>query len=226
MDLNALFAAYYFQYRVQADTPASTDDEYKVFIALANEGINRWANYEDTFWHELYSTLKDSGEGDLTLSTDTEYQTPSDMRKVGGKIRVYNSNNQTLKRIPIIEPGNVQFMSDTASFAYFTGDSNSGFTLHINPEPETAIQGMSLDYIYYKAATLLAAGVDKPQMSQPYFIVHRALANRFRGSRNPYYASAKNDAEDVLQTMKIENDAGSPADPWSLEDHSSGRFGI
>lgn len=226
MDLDELFAAYYALYRTEADTPNSSDDEYIVFTALAKEAVNRWSNYENTFWKELYNTLQLSGDGDLTLETGvTEYSTPDDMRIAGGKIRLYDDNGATQARIPIIEPGEVQFMSDEASYAYFIGDPNNGFNLIINPEPTASYNGLNMDYVYYKKPTILAEGSDITEMSQPFFIVHRSLANRFRGSRNPYYQSAKNDAEDVLRTMQLENNSGSPADPWQLKDHSGTSFG-
>lgn len=229
MNQKDLFAAYYAQYRTQADTPASSDDEYIIFTALANEAINRWANYENTFWKELYQTAQLDGSGDLKLvAGETDYGTSDDMRIAGGSIRVFDDNGMTVGRVPIIEPGEAQFKSDLASYAYFIGDPNSGFTLKINPEPSTAWAGMNIDYVYYKKpTTFVDTKTDTfPNMSQPYFIVHRALASRFRGSRNPYYQSAKNDAEDILRTMQLENNSGSPADPWQVPDHSSGIFGV
>lgn len=227
MDLDSLFSAYYTQYRVEADTPASTDDEYIVFTALANEGINRWSNYDNTFWKELWNTLQISGDGDLQITTgQTEYVAPDDMRVAGGKIRIYDNSGSTIARIPIIEPQDVQFQGDLTQYAYFIGDPNNGFTLNINPAPTSTWNGMNMNYIYYKKPTLLVTGSDLTEMSQPYFIVHRALANRFRGSRNPYYNSAKTDAEDVLKTMQMENNSGTWSDPWKLADNSSGRFGV
>lgn len=233
MDQDDLFGAYYAQYRTQADTPNNTDDEYTIFTFLANEAINRWSNYDNTFWKELYMTLQISGDGDSVIASGTtEYDAPDDMRIAGGKIRVFDNTGRTIQRIPIIEAQDAQFKSDNSSYAYFIGDPNNGFTLVLNPGPTSAIIGMNMDYVYYKKPTIFdlisansQAGSISTEMSQPYFIVHRALANRFRGSRNPYYQSAKNDAEDVLRTMQMENNSGNWADPWKLEDHSAGRFG-
>lgn len=223
MDFTNIFAAYYVQYRTEAVTPASSDDEYTIAIALANEAINRWANYDNTFWKELYQTLQLSGDGDSSIVTgQTEYQTPDDMRIAGGKIRIYNSLGTTIARIPIIEPQDVQFQGDLKSYAYFIGDPNNGFTLNINPEPSADWSGLSINYVYYKKPTIFTSSntSDFVEMTQPYFVVHRMLANRFRGSRNPYYTSAKTDAEDVLRTMQLENNSGNWADPWKLADNS------
>lgn len=228
MTQDELFAAYYLQYRTEADTPNSEDDEYIVFTGLANEAINRWSNYDNTFWKELWQTLVLSGDGDQQLiAGQNEYECPDDMRIAGGKIRIFNSEGRTVKRIPIIEPQDVQFQSDMANYCFFTGDPNNGFTLTINGDITPEMDGLNMNYVYYRKPDLFArsSGNDLPQMSQPYFIVHRALANRFRGSRNPYYQSAKNDAEDILKTMQMENNSGTWADPWKLADNSTGRFG-
>ena len=228
MNQDAIFSAYYTQYRVEADIPNTLDDEYKVFTPLGNEAINRWSNYDNTFWKELWQTLQLSGDGDNTLVTgQNDYSTPEDMRIAGGKIRIYDSTGATVIRIPIIEPQDTQFQADLANYAYFTGDPNNGFTLTINGTITANMNGLNMNYIYYRKPDLFSAAGsgDSPQMSQPYFIVHRALANRFRGSRNPYYQSAKNDAEDILKTMQLENNSGNWADPWKMADNSSGRFG-
>lgn len=228
MTQDEIFTAYYTLYRVEADIPNNEDDEYKVFVGLGNEAVNRWSNYDNTFWKELWNTLQISGDGDLTLESGTnEYECPVDMRIAGGKIRIFDEGGHTRMRIPIVEPQEAQFQSDTAFYAFFTGDPNNGFTLNINGDITEEMDGLNMNYVYYKKPTLFAVenGNILPQMSQPYFIVHRALANRFRGSRNPYYQSAKNDAEDVLKTMQMENNSGTWDNPWKLADNSSGRFG-
>lgn len=226
MNLDDLFAAYYLQYRTEADVPNSEDDEYIIFKGLSKEAINRWANYDNTFWKELYMTLQIAQDGDLVLVEGVnEYATPEDMRIAGGFLWLFNAAGATQKRIPILSPEKVQFQTDSASYAYFIGDPNNGFTLNINGDITAAMAGLHMNYVYYKKPDILSTGSDLPNMSQPYFIVHRSLANRFRGSRNPYYQSAKNDAEDILKTMQMENNSGSWSDPWQLQDNSSGRFG-
>lgn len=226
MDLDTLFQQYYFQYRTEAQTPGSTDDEYIIFTGLANEAINRWANYDNTFWKELFDTAQNDGSADLTVESATQqYDAPDNMQNAGGFIRIYDNLGNTIRRLPIIEPQDVQFQADIAQYAWFQGDPNNGYLLNINPTPDNVIVGLNLDYVYYKQPTLLASGSDVSEMAEPYFIVHRALANRFRGSRNPYYQSAKADAEDVLKTMKMTNDSGNWSNPWSLADHSGGIFG-
>lgn len=227
MTYDDIFAAYYALYRAEATTPASTDDEYIIGKPLANEAINRWASYDNTMWQGLFQTLRLSGDGDATIiASTTEYTAPGDMKQGGGFLRIFTSaTNVTVARVPIIEPQDAQFQGDTASYAYFIGDPNNGFTLVLNPVPTTPWVGKSMDYVYYKKPTLITTGTDVTEMADPYFIVHRMLANRFRSSRNPYYSSAKSDAEDALRTMQLTNNSGDWANPWSLPDHSGTTWG-
>lgn len=226
MDYNDIFEAYYTLYRAEAEVPNSEDDEYAIGIPLANEAINRWSSYDNTMWKELFTTAQEDGDGDLVLSLgETDYDAPSDMKAAGGFIRVYDDSNATVARIKIIEPQEAQFLSDSRQAAYFIGNPNSGFTLKLNVAPDAALAGKNIDYVFYKKADKIEIGEDSPEMSDPYFIVHRMLANRFRSSRNPYYTSAKSDAEDALRMMQLQNNSGNWADPWSLTDHSGTQWG-
>ena len=230
LDFTDIFSQYYTLYRGEADVPASTDDEYTIALALSKEAITRWANYDGTYWKELFTTLQSSTQVSPTLVTtvttgDSTYTAPTDMREAGGFIRLKDSDGYTVHSYPIIEPEQTQFRSDTATYAYFTGDPNNGFVLHLNPAPDASLNGLDIDYTYYKKPTYFTTGTEKTEMADPMFIVHRMLANRFRVSRNPYYSSAKIDAEDCLKTMQADNNSGNWADPWSLSDPTGSVWG-
>lgn len=98
-------------------------------------------------------------------------------------------------------------------------------TLNINPAITSEDNGKSINYIYYRKPTLYTSGSTISEVPDPYFVVHRMLASRFRGSRNPYYNSALRDAEDALQTMKLDNDSGTFANPWQVPDRSGSTWG-
>lgn len=232
MDFDSIFEAYYNLYRLEAETPSTTDDEYPIAIRLANEAIRRWANYDGTYWHELFSTAQtDSTGGVVTITTGTtDYAAPTNFREAGGYVRILDANGVTVRRYPIADPEKKQFYSDMSQYCYFTGNQKTGFTLHLNPTTDTTINGLRIEYDYYKYPTLIPSDVDdagivKPEMQEPYFMVHRMLANRFRGSRNPYYGTAKTDAEDALRTMQAINNSGSWANPIKMEDPSGTAFG-
>lgn len=102
---------------------------------------------------------------------------------------------------------------------------NAGFTLNINPAPTSAINGLDIDYVYYKKASPYTIGTSQSEVSNAEFIVHRMLAQRFRASRNPYYNSALRDAEDALKIMQIDNNSGTWSNPWNMSDTSGSVWG-
>lgn len=227
MTYSEIFAAYYSQYRAEATIPVAADDEFIIGMRLANEAVNRWANYDNTYWKELFTTAQTTSTGGVvTVTTGVKtYAAPTAFREAGGFVKILNSSGTTVRSYPILDPQDAQFRSDTATYAYFTGSPGSGFTLRLNPAPDASVNGLRIDYVYYKLPTIFAAGTDVSEMSQPYFIVHRMLANRFRASRNPYYQDAVADAEDILKTMQMDNNSGSWANPFSVQDRSGAQFG-
>lgn len=228
MDFDEIFEAYYTQYRTEASIPNSSDDEYAIALPLANEAVSRWQNYDGTYWKELYSTLQTAVDGDKTIVSNTYlYDAPTNMREAGGFVHLLDpTTRSTRMRIPIIEPQDAQFKGDNSKYCFFTGNFSLGFTLHLNPTPDASLVGCLIEYVYYTKATRFSTGgAQTTEMGDPYFMVHRMLANRFRGSRNPYYQSAKNDAEDALKTMQMTNNSGNWADPWKLADNSGSSWG-
>lgn len=226
MNYNDIFEAYYNLYRAEATTPASTDDEYTIGMRLANEAVNRWAQYDATYWRELFATLIGADDGTKTLTTGTTtYDCPSDMQEAGGLVKVIDGNGNVVKNLPIYEVQDVQFQNEMADFCYFTGNPSTGYTLNFNLAPDSSVNGYELNYIYYKKPTLFTTGTDTTECPDSYYIVHRMLAMRFRVSRNPYYTTALRDSEDALQIMKMNNDSGTWADPWKVPDRSGSVWG-
>lgn len=227
MDANDIFEEYYTLYRAETPVPASTDDEYALFLVLSREAINYWQHYDNTYWKELFTTLQLTGTGGTkTITTGTAtYAAPTDMQEAGGFVRVQDTNGTLLQKYPILEPQDVQFRADTSTYCWFSGNPQGGYTLYLNPAPPSSLNGKAINYVYYKKATLLTGGTIKPEMSNPYFIAHRALANRFRASRNPYTQTAKSDAENAMRIMQLKNNSGNWADPWKVADNSGSSWG-
>lgn len=225
MNFDEIFEAYYNLYRLEKDTPTTEDDEYPIAMRLANEAVNRWSTYDGTYWKELFTTLQQADDGEKTIdATVTEYAAPTDFKEAGGFLRLKDDNGNTRATFAILEPQEAQFRNDNGRFCYFTGNPGLGYTLHVNGLLP-ADTGTNMDYVYYKRPSTFTTGTDSTEMSDPYFCVHRMLANRFRGSRNPYYSTAKQDAEDVLKIMQMDNNSGSWANPWSLPDNSGTQWG-
>lgn len=226
MDFDGIFELYYTLYRLEAQIPVSTDDEYVIALPLANEAVKRWARYENTYWKELFTTLIESGEGTTIAADTTSYDTPEDFKEGGGRIRILDTNGNTVRQYRIIESQEAQFRTDNSQYAYFSGNPSDGYKLNLNPIPDSAIVGLRIDYDYYKLPTLFTTGTDITEVPEPDFIVHRMLGNRFRGSRNPYYSSALRDAEDILKTMQLKNNSGTWDNPWRVQDNSGSSWGL
>jgi hypothetical protein len=226
MTFNQIFTAYYSLYRADSDAPVSGDDEHTVGIRLANEAISRWENYDNTYWKELYETNQSDGSGSQTISTGQQvYDAPDNFRESGGFVRVLAANGSDKTVYPIIEPSEVQSKTSTQTYCYFKGNPSFGYTLNLNPAPTSENNGLNIEYDYYKAATQLTADADITEMTDPYFIVHRMLSSQFRAARNPYYGSAKSDAENLLGQMKMNNDTGGITNPPTLKDLSGSVWG-
>lgn len=213
MQFDEIFEAYYTLYRAESETPDTSDDEYIVAMRLANEAIQRWANYDGTYWKELFA------QGTLSSVSGTNtYTAPSDMQEVGGFIKL------GMTSVRIVDPQEKQFQGDMGNYVFFTGNPGNGYTLNFNRG--VTVDGVNnITFTYYKKPDLITAGTDIPEMSNPYFMVHRMLAQRFRVSRNPYYQSALRDSEDALKIMKMDNDSGSWANPFSVPDRSGTVWG-
>jgi hypothetical protein len=222
MNFDSIFQAYYSLYRGDSDVPASTDTEYIVGMRLANEAINYWANYDNTFWNELWTenSLSTNIAGQTVINGQASYPLPADYKDIGGYIQLVGPTGVTY-RIPRIEPNQVQFQRDLATYAYIADGQ-----LHLNPVPNADIAGFAINYGYYKQPTYFTIGTSVTEMSNPYFIVHRMLGQQFRISRNPYYQSAIRDAEDAIRKMQLENNSGSWDNPWQDTDNSGSVWGV
>lgn len=100
-----------------------------------------------------------------------------------------------------------------------------GYVLNLNPAPPSALNGMDIDYVYYKKPTYFTTGTSTTEVPDPYFIAHRMLANQYRAARNPYYSSALKEAENLLRIMQADNNSGTYANPWQMADNSGSVFG-
>ena len=149
MTFSELFETYYTLYRSESDAPGTSDDEWAIAVRLANEAISRWENYDNTFWQQLYATVIIT-----TVSGQSTYTCPSDMRSVGGFVK------HGMVTIPIKNLEDVQFLSPDSNFAYFTGDPTNGYTLNLSRSPEN--DGETLTFMYYKKATKVVDGDSTP----------------------------------------------------------------
>lgn len=230
MDFQTIFNEYYTQLRGDSDIPDTTDDEWKIAIQLCNQSIRRWDRVDAILWNELFAQLSDADDGDTIVVTGVvDYDAPTNFRKPGGWVNFKDSDGNVQKVLKVLQPFETQLYTDSSEYAWFTGDPNNGYTLHVNPSPTTTESGYSLEYMYYKKPTTLTTaetGTTLIEMSDPNFCVQDMLANRFRNMRIwPAYQTARKDADQTLANMINDNAAGTNYNSWTVPDSSGGGFG-
>lgn len=198
------------------DTLWATDSsEYGTAKGFLNMGIGEWELYDNTRWNCLFTTLTAASTGTKTTTAgDYDYACPDDMRFPGTYVRTVNSaGNSTYWEV--IDPvGQAAYANSTTDkICWFTGSTNTGFTLNFNPNA-TLTTGETIKYEYYKKATLSSATTDQPELSDPYFLVYFIAAHMSdEGLDNTYY----NIAQSKLEGMRVNNMAALAGQPNSIE---------
>jgi hypothetical protein len=186
------------------DTPADGDDEWLTRLNLIYQAIGNW-EAQDVLWNELWTTYTHGS----TLSAATTYViTATDFRFPGGYIRL--TLNGATSYIPIIKPSQAQSNIDVSrQAAYFTGNNNAGWTLNLTWTPASGdgTFGATLAFDYYKYAFKPATAAQKPEMSDPNYIVYWVAGqqNLLEGNNNQYSVYDAQSLE-CLDNMRIMND--------------------
>jgi hypothetical protein len=225
MNFQDIFATYYTQFRGDSEVPETSDPEWTTAIRLANTAIAVWRNVDGVLWNELWSKNSE-GDGSTSLAEgELSYDAPSDFYRPGGFIRLRDGDNNVVDYVKVIDPSEAQ-ANVGGMYAYFSGSPNLSTQLTFGTAPVASQDGLTIDYDYYRQPTMITDGDSQPDMADPYFIVHRMLADRFRASRNPTgYQTASRDADIALQNMIQRNSMGAPYSGWQIPDFNTGVFG-
>jgi hypothetical protein len=203
-------------YNFSSTPPSSGEEEYEVWLSLFNVAVNLWER--EAFWKELYVELADAADGDKTTVADTyEYDTPTDFRfHVGGYVWLGDDINKSAYQV--IKPTEKPLhLNDTGRWCYFLNG-----TLYFNPNlPITG--GATINYEYYKTATVLTTGTDVFEMSDPMFAVYFALAELKKDEGD---VSAAQITTQKLNKMIDENDAVGWFQSDSLMNKTAEGFGV
>lgn len=208
-------------YENDPDTPASTDDDYLIRRRLMNAMVNRWENNMGTLWNELWTNTSVSSTGaTLTIATaDSTYAAPTSFLFPGGFVKVLNADGTVADTYPVVKVDQVQSMAASDKYCYFRGDTNSGYTLVMNPAPGPELNGLTLNYDYYKRATAFTGTTVTPEMSDPYYIVHGVVAELHKADNNlALYDSSLAEAEDRLKQMVMKNAMFTHYQDFGMED--------
>lgn len=187
------------------DTPASNDDQWLIRLNYINLAVSSWAS-KDILWRELYITYTASA----TISTSRTYAIDgvNDFRMMASLLRLTDVNG-SIKYIDIIEPDKLTAYRGNGRVAYITGNPAIGYTLNLGWTPAVGDSdyGNTISFDYYSAGTKLANPTDKPQMSDPDYIIYWAAAQELSfNSRSALGANYQTMAEQCMDNMIIRNE--------------------
>ncbi len=202
----------------------TTDDEYLTAREFLNMGVGRWEIYEATTWRELQVMNSDAssslGGNTTTSASVSDYACPSDMAIPGGWVTT-STSAATSPHVfwEVIPVERRQELADSdEDFCWFTGNRESGYTLHFNPRI-TQVDGSTIDYPYYKKATKTSATSDTVEMSDPYYLSYFIAAHMGEEGINTDFF---NMAEEKLENMRVKNMAGFWGVPNPIVDYTDG----
>lgn len=190
-----------------ADTPSSTDDEWEILLNLINQSIGKYES-SDVFWDELWTSYTHAS---TIAAGDTDYTlTMTDLRYPGGFVKL--TLNGSTNWVEVISPEEYQRYRQETRAVYFTGNASTGWVLNLCWTPATGdgTVGATITIPYYKFATRFttsSATTDKPEMSDPNFIVYDVAATKsLLESKNNQFSVFSANASDAMDTMRTMND--------------------
>lgn len=196
---------------VNVDYPTSSDDEYSLRTALINKWISDWDHEEGILWNELWGLASFASTSATSYSLTSSV---SDLKYPGGFVELVDSNGGST-HWEVIKPEEVrlrtnlstdwdyQYTGTQTKWCYFLGNPQAGFTLYFNTNyyPGSG----TIKFPYYKQATVLASASDKPEMSDPDYIVHGVVSDLL-AQEDPAEADKHFQiAQAKLRAMKTQN---------------------
>jgi hypothetical protein len=180
-------------------------------------GMNRWQNYENTTWRELWTDLESASTGNKTVSASVfTYDCPTDFVRPGGYVTTTSSDGGVTfwKVLPTEEVG--KHANDNSDFVYFKGNPRSGYDLKFNSN-STPIVGSTIDYPYYKTPTTSSATSTVLEIGDPNFLSY-FIAAHMSESSDSVDGNFFQMAEGLLKQMKSTNNSGIWGVPNKVED--------
>ena len=103
--------------------------------------------------------------------------------------------------------GDLQLHDNSSSrIWYVTGNKSTGYTIHIHPTPGSTEDGHTIQYEYYKYASIPTDSDDVFEMSDPMYVAYWAAAEELR-EENPSLADFYTQvALEKMRAMKLRND--------------------
>jgi len=201
------------------ETPDSSDEEWGLVRNLINQSIGKWEG-QDVFWDELWTSYTHAS---TIQASDTDYSlTMTDLHKPGGFLKLTLSGKT--EYIELVSPEKYQTYGGEAKVAYISGNSSAGWTLNLGwtPVAGDGTVGATIILPYYKFATRFNSSsntTDKPEMSDPNFIVYDVAATKsLMEAKNNQFGVYSAEAADCLNRMKVMNEISAQYNDGGIDD--------
>jgi hypothetical protein len=200
---NTIINNAYYLLEKASELWAVTSDEYLTARGLANIAINRWEMADSIKWKELFTTLTAAATGVKTLTAGVfTYAAPDNFRYPSSYVRTTDSGGGS-SFWHVISPEKLVMYADSGQHVcWFTGNVMAGFTLNFNSYSVSLTTGHTINYEYYKQATLFTAITDTTEMEDPYFISYYIAAHMAEEGVDPDMNTM---AEARLEAMRVQN---------------------
>lgn len=215
-------------YQGDTDAPTSTDTAWTHRVNLLKAAIGAWNGEKGILWNELFTMLSDASDGDKTVVADTlEYDCPVNFRFPGGFVRTFATGGASTYW-KVMSPQKAELIQGQAlNVCFFTGNANSGYTLHFVSQPQA---GHTIDYPYYKTPFEPSSAAHVLEMSDPYFAVYFVLSKLHEiDGEGDRAIKAFNEAAAKLSGMRTTNEMPAWFQDNNTEDRDwatgSGGFG-
>lgn len=216
-----LQAIHQIQEEGDTDYPSSSEEDFVYRIALVNDAIRTWKEYENTIWETLVAT-----HSDTTVASDTTYSAPADFVKPTGLLKIYNADgNPILFDKVFAKDAHILEKTDPSKRYFYITGSPGEYVINLNPTPTTAngLSGKTLKLDYMKEPTYYSTGEEtqEPEMTDHMFIVHWVLAQMNLENYERYDNHTAN-WQAKIRDMASQNEQ---EEPWADNEHYGYRFG-
>lgn len=214
-------------YEGDTDTPSSSDDDYLTRRKYLNMGIAFWEGWRGTKWNELYTKLSAASDGDKTVATnDVDSDCPTNFVETVGYVQIVDGDNADNYIEVKQSEAQTYLRAGNGTRVYWMSGKPGAYKINWNPKIQSGDNGKTIDYPYYKRATLVTATTDTPEPSDHLFLVHYVLHWLYK-EENPGMSREHLDiAIQLLNAMKLRNDMDKPYQDLSLIDKTTHGFGM
>lgn len=181
------------------------DDEWTARLRLVNMAIKAWER-EDVLWNELWSP---STPGAVTSATSYPLDV-NDFRFAGSYMKFTLNGADTYLEIIKPEEAFKYTANNIGSKAvYITGNPSTGYSVNLTWTPSNGdgFFSATMSFNYYKSAKrMTATTTDKPEMSDPSYIVNFvAYRKNLYNGRSNVAQDYLTQTQDCMDSMKIRN---------------------